>query len=117
MEPCVISFLYALRRLHPELETQCLNGSCFKLYLLVKEVWPDAEPWYDGDHVITKIGNSFFDIRGEVVPGRHIPMKEDALLFNAAYFWNKERKNRSEYSNQKCVDKFNISGKTKRNSH
>ena len=87
MKPCVISFLSALRRLHPELETRCLNGSCFKLYLLLKEVWPDADPWYDGDHVIIKIGNSFYDIRGEVVPGRHIPMKDDALVFNTAYLW------------------------------
>ena len=117
MKPCVISFLSALRRLHPELETRCLNGSCFKLYLLLREVWPDADPWYDGDHVIIKIGNAFYDIRGEVVPGRHIPMKDDALVFNTAYFWDKEHKNLERMGKTKRVDNSHNIGKTKRNSH
>lgn len=42
------------------------EGSCYHFYLILKEVFPDAEPYYDQDHIITKIGDSFYDITGEV---------------------------------------------------
>ena len=64
--PSVTAFLAMLRNLHPDLEWKCLHGSCFRLYLLLKEVWPDAEAWTNVDHVITKIDGRFYDIRGEV---------------------------------------------------
>lgn len=77
--------LSAIRDLHPDLVRQCLNGSCFKLFILLKEVYPDAVAYYDGDHVITKIGDRFWDIRGEVLKDRHIPL--DPMEFNRAYLW------------------------------
>jgi len=42
------------------------EGSCYHFYLILKQVFPDAEPWYDEDHVVTKIDNKFYDITGEV---------------------------------------------------
>lgn len=42
------------------------EGSCYHFYLILKEVFPDAEPYYDNDHFITKIGDHFYDITGEV---------------------------------------------------
>ena len=44
------------------------EGSCYHFYLILKEVFPEAECWYDGDHVLTKIGNKFYDITGESFP-------------------------------------------------
>ena len=41
-------------------------GSCYHFYLILKEVFPEAECWYDQDHVITKINDKFYDITGEV---------------------------------------------------
>lgn len=84
----IIAFLSVLRTLHPELENKCLRGSCFKLYLLLKEIWTDAEAWYDSDHVITKIDDKFYDIRGEVVPMGHLRMKDEPRIFNNAYYWD-----------------------------
>lgn len=84
----VTSFLSALRNLHPDLEQKCLFGSCFKLYLLLHEVWPDAEAWFNEDHVITKINGIFYDIRGEVVPTNHLRMKDEPAIFNRAYYWD-----------------------------
>lgn len=85
--PDPLTFLYALRDLHPGLMHKCLNGSCFKLYLLMKQVFPDAMPYYDSDHVIIKIGNSFYDIRGEVLKSpNHIPL-DGYQEFNRAYLW------------------------------
>jgi len=83
----VTAFLSMLRALHPDLEWQCLRGSCFRLYLLLKEVWPNAEPWCNIDHVITEIDGLFYDIRGEVSADGYFKMKDDALLFNRAYHW------------------------------
>lgn len=42
------------------------EGSCYHFYLILKEVFPDAEAYYDEDHVITKIDGKFYDITGEV---------------------------------------------------
>lgn len=42
------------------------EGSCYHFYLILKEVFPEAEPWFDEDHILTKIGDKFYDITGEV---------------------------------------------------
>jgi hypothetical protein len=42
------------------------EGSCYHFYLILKEVFPNAECWYDQDHVVTKIDDKFYDITGEV---------------------------------------------------
>ena len=42
------------------------EGSCYHFYLILKEVFPDAEPWYDNEHIVTKIGGKFYDITGEI---------------------------------------------------
>ena len=44
------------------------EGSCYHFYLILKEVFPDAEAYYDGSHVLTKINGKFYDITGEVEP-------------------------------------------------
>jgi hypothetical protein len=42
------------------------HGSCYQFYLILKSIIPNAEAYYDSDHVITKIGERFYDITGEV---------------------------------------------------
>ena len=42
------------------------EGSCYHFYLILKEVFPEAEIYFDENHVITKIENKFYDITGEV---------------------------------------------------
>ena len=42
------------------------EGSCYHFYLILKEVFPDAEAYFDADHIITKIDDKFYDITGEV---------------------------------------------------
>lgn len=42
------------------------EGSCYHFYLILKEVFEDAQPYYDQDHIVTKIGDRFYDITGEV---------------------------------------------------
>lgn len=42
------------------------EGSCYHFHLILKKVFPNAEPYYDLDHVITKIDDKYYDITGEV---------------------------------------------------
>jgi hypothetical protein len=42
------------------------EGSCYHFYLILKSVFPNAEPYYDLDHIITKINDKYYDITGEV---------------------------------------------------
>lgn len=42
------------------------EGSCYHFYLILKEVFPNAKPYFNEDHIVTKIGNKFYDITGEV---------------------------------------------------
>ena len=42
------------------------EGSCYLFYLILKQVFPEAIAYYDADHVITKIGDKFYDITGEI---------------------------------------------------
>lgn len=44
------------------------EGSCYHFYLILKQVFPDAEPYYDHDHILTKINGEFYDITGKVLP-------------------------------------------------
>jgi len=45
------------------------------LYELLKRVFDEAVPYYDRLHVITRIGDRFYDITGEVEPNAsHRPM-------------------------------------------
>ncbi|CAE6950004.1 conserved protein of unknown function [Ectopseudomonas oleovorans] len=87
----VLAFLAAVRDVHPDMARYGLNGGCFRVYLLLKQAFPDAEPWYDSDHVITKIGDRFYDIRGQVEPVSAVGAKYlrmCALCFNRAYGWD-----------------------------
>lgn len=42
------------------------EGSCYHFYLILKQVFPDAKPYYDTYHILTKIDGKFYDITGEV---------------------------------------------------
>ena len=63
----------ALSDLDPSLERICLNGSCYKLYKLLKSVFPDAESYMNAtrDHVVTRIGGELYDISGKLPKKRH----------------------------------------------
>ncbi|MEH6368498.1 MAG: hypothetical protein V7764_19695 [Pseudomonas marincola] len=86
----VLAFLFTLRELHPDLPRFALNGGCFKVYLVLKQAFPQAEPYYNGDHVITRIDGDYYDIRGQVEPVSDCGpyMRMDPLCFNRAYGWN-----------------------------
>lgn len=64
----VLKFINALRKADEYMEDIFTMGSCYRFYLLLKKLYPDAEPMInkDKDHVATKIGRKLYDIRGVV---------------------------------------------------
>ena len=49
-----------------------LNGGCGVMFRLLHSHFPEARPYYDSDHVITRINNRYYDATGEVEIGNHI---------------------------------------------
>ncbi|HPJ65958.1 MAG TPA: hypothetical protein PK243_10585 [Flexilinea sp.] len=50
------------------------RGGCFKFFKILQSKFPEAEAFYDGDHVITKIDGKYYDINGVQNPGNHLRM-------------------------------------------
>ena len=67
--------------------------NCYQVYLLLKHYYPEAVPYHDSDHVITKIGDKFFDETGEVEQGRMAVLtdEEEAAMYKGL-----------EYKKPKC---------------
>lgn len=83
-------FIGQLKKLHPQLVESCTYGNCYQFYLLLKMVFPEAEAYYDSNHVITKINGRFYDINGEVNCAFHLLMAEHypKLLQGEAAQWS-----------------------------
>lgn len=71
-------------------------GNCYQFYEILKVAFPEAEPYWDGNHVWTKIGDRFYDIKGEAdLSGRKLEYMDWELTGNK---WTDER--RSALKNQ-----------------
>ncbi len=49
-----------------------MEGGCYEFYLKLKEKFPDAEAYYNSNHVITKIDDKYYDSSGRVEKDNHI---------------------------------------------
>ncbi len=79
----VLSVIRAIRNSFIGSEIVYTKGSCYQFYLILREVFPQAEAFYDEDHLITKIENKYYDITGEVSKGRclsFIPTPNDTWI-------------------------------------
>jgi len=74
----VLDFIEAIRKSREDNEIAYTNGGCYQFYKILKSVFPEAEPYYNSDHVITKIGNNFYDISGVVtdVSEHYLPLDD-----------------------------------------
>lgn len=64
----IINFLKELKYSYHKNEIVYTEGSCFRLYSILKTIFPQAIPCYsdmDG-HWITKIDGKYYDINGEI---------------------------------------------------
>jgi len=62
----VLEFIKLIRGSHTKMTAIFTEGSCYNFYLILKNKFPTAVAYYDSNHIITKIGDKFYDISGEV---------------------------------------------------
>lgn len=69
----VLRLIYAIRNSFPQSVEVYTKGSCYQFFKILQAVFPEAEAYYDCDHVITKIDGQFYDITGRVKKEKHLP--------------------------------------------
>ena len=98
----VVNFLKALRDSADIQYSIFTKGSCFKLYEILKVLFPDAKAyWSDRDgHCITEIAGDFYDIGGKVTKdyveneGYYV-IPEDQLHGYSLMKWLRDKENHS----------------------
>lgn len=79
------NFLKELKNSYHKNEMIYTEGSCFRLYSILKTVFPDAIPCYsyiDG-HWITEIDGKYYDINGQIHP-KYVADKKYELINSEA---------------------------------
>lgn len=41
------------------------SGGCLKFHRLLKDIFPNVNGWYNGEHIISEIEGEFYDIDGK----------------------------------------------------
>jgi len=72
----VLNVIKTIRKSHNGTVDIYTNGKCYHFFLILKSIFPLAEAYYDENHVITKIGNKYYDITGEVKKEKHISVNK-----------------------------------------
>ncbi len=62
----ILNYIGLIRESHSSMVNIFTKGSCFNFYLILKQMYPQAIPYYNMDHVITNIDGKYYDITGEV---------------------------------------------------
>lgn len=76
MQEKVLTFIETIRNSFDGSVTVYTRGSCYWFFLILKQVFPEAQAFFDMNHVITKIGDGYYDITGEVQKVDHLPFTE-----------------------------------------
>jgi len=72
----VLAFIKIIRDSFISAEVVYTQGSCYQFYRILKDRFPLAVAYYNSDHVITRIADSYYDITGEVNCENHLEMDE-----------------------------------------
>lgn len=64
-----------------------MNGGCFKFYLILRKRFGvlNVTPYHNSDHVISKIGEEYFDATGLIDGSQYQPMCE--LWLRKSYWY------------------------------
>lgn len=93
-------FLARLRSAHPLIPVIFRCGGCYELYLLLREVWPDARPWHSDSegHVYVEVDGRFYDILGRCIRVAPDAQPMPAWMQHQAHRWHRR------LSLGRCVD-------------
>lgn len=76
----IIKFIKAIREsFHESYIVYCFGG-CYGFYTILKSIYPEAKAYFldsEREHIITKIGDNYYDITGKVYGDGHIKLKKD----------------------------------------
>lgn len=72
----ILNQISAIRESHPEMENIFLKGSCLNFFCILRAVYPQAQPWFNIDHIITEIDGKFYDITGVVSNEGYMPFTQ-----------------------------------------
>lgn len=64
------------------------EGSCYHFYKILKQVFPTAHPYWDLNHVLTRIDGKFYDITGEVTPITSVHALEEPVDYSLQIPYN-----------------------------
>jgi len=107
----IIKFLKELKHSYHKNELIYTEGSCFRLYSILKTVFEDALPYYstlDG-HWIIKIDGRYYDINGEIwleyIINKEYTLIEDEITLTSAYIptYKRQCSSYSKYSHSKTL--------------
>ena len=108
MKNKIINFLKELKHSYHKNELIYTEGSCFRLYCILKTIYPKAKPLYsnkDG-HWITEINNRYYDINGEIeesyIKDKEYEVVTDNTVLSSAYIPTYKRQT-SYYNKYKRV--------------
>ena len=74
--------IYEINQELPQYDFQ--SGDCFLFFLALKQRFPEAVPYYDGDHVYTMIAGRLWDSKGLAM----YPMESEPRIFEEAFSWS-----------------------------
>ena len=68
------------------------RGDCYKFYLFLKSIWKDAESYMTNskDHIVTKIGEAFYDINGFYLEKDIHPITEKEIKLAETWDFKKQ---------------------------
>ena len=80
-----------IRNSFPQASIVYTRGSCGQFYKILKEIFPSSQAFIDGDHIITKIDDKFYDINGVVKCTKgFLPCKDNEQLLLNKYMGDLE---------------------------
>lgn len=62
----ILNTISFIRESHSEMTNIFIKGSCLNFFCILHSIYPEAECYFNIDHVITKIGGKYYDVTGEV---------------------------------------------------
>jgi len=68
----VLCIINTIRNSFPDAVEIYTRGGCYQFYLILQSIFPEAKAYYDSDHIITKIGETYYDITGRVKKENHL---------------------------------------------
>ena len=85
-----LSIVNAMRENIKDADIQFTQGRCYQLYAMLKELFPQAVAWYEGNHVYTEINGEYYDINGVYleIPHDAYLLSSEPRIAEEAKTWN-----------------------------